>query len=53
MVVVVPTRDDPVEAQLPAGEWRNVLAELAEPYGDDRIAVYERIGPAAGGSARR
>ena len=42
VVVVVPVRDDPVDVRLPPGDWHNVLAELAEPYGDDRLAVLER-----------
>jgi (1->4)-alpha-D-glucan 1-alpha-D-glucosylmutase len=49
VVVVVPTRPptgDPGDArvELPPGRWRNVLADLAGVYGDDRLAVYERIG---------
>ena len=49
VVVVVPTRPptgDPGDArvELPPGRWRNVLADLAGVYGDDRLAVYERVG---------
>ena len=43
VVVVVPVRADPVDVRLPPGDWHNVLAELAGPYGDDRLAVLERV----------
>ena len=41
VLVVVATRDQPADAMVPAGDWRNVLSGLEPLYGITH-AVYER-----------
>jgi (1->4)-alpha-D-glucan 1-alpha-D-glucosylmutase len=42
VVVAVSLRDQPIDAELPDGEWSNLLADLEPAYGSLPVAVFER-----------